>query len=155
MLYWLIVKLFANFRLTRFLTSKCVLIIALPAAMLASGIMLQAQGTGKYGGVDLCSKCHPDQYDDWSKTPHSRSFELLVNLGQDKNAECLPCHSTAYGKGGFVDEATTPGLKGTACEACHGPGADHMGDKSKIVRVPSAQVCSNCHQKANIHSVQQ
>ena len=114
-----------------------------------------AQNESKYSGSDNCL-CHGDILKNWSKTPHSRSFELLVNVGQEKNAECLPCHTTGYTKGGFVDQATTPGLKGTACEACHGPGAEHMnnmGDKTKINRVPSGKVCGSCHQKTNIHAI--
>lgn len=112
-----------------------------------------AQDNGQYGGVDNCKMCHPDIYNDWAKTPHARSYELLVNVGKEKSPECLPCHSTGYGKGGFVDAATTPGLKGTACEACHGPGADHMGDKTKIIRSPSGKVCSACHQSTGLHAV--
>lgn len=128
----------------------CVLLLML---VIASSVTVVAQDKAKYGGVDNCKMCHPDIFNDWSKTPHAKSFDLLVNVGQEKNAECLPCHSTGYGKGGFVDEATTPGLKGTACEACHGPGADHMGDKTKIQRIPSGAVCAACHQKNNIHSI--
>ncbi|OFX16004.1 MAG: hypothetical protein A2Z18_04315 [Armatimonadetes bacterium RBG_16_58_9] len=134
--------------------SGMLLVLFLLAA--ASGAVVLAQGEGKYGGIDNCKMCHPDILSDWSKTLHARSFDLLVNVGQEKNAECLPCHTTGYGKGGFVDEATTPGLKGTTCEACHGPGADHadhMGDKTKIQRAPSGQVCADCHQQNNIHSV--
>lgn len=122
--------------------------------MVASGIVVTAEDNGKYGGVDNCKMCHPDIYNDWAKSAHAKSFDLLVNAGQDKNAECLPCHTTGYGKGGFVDEAKTPGLKGATCEACHGPGAEHMGDKTKIQRVPSGKTCGACHQKADIHSIQ-
>lgn len=118
-----------------------------------SAVMVVAQDNGKYGGTDNCKMCHPDTFDEWSKTSHAKSYDLLVAAGQEKNAECLPCHTTGYGKGGFVDEATTPGLKGTTCEACHGPGAEHMGDKTKIKREPSAKVCAACHQTNNIHSV--
>ncbi|MCL5103074.1 MAG: cytochrome c family protein [Armatimonadetes bacterium] len=128
------------------------LFVLLLILVIASGVTVVAQDK-KYGGVDNCKMCHPDPYADWSKTAHAKSFDLLVNVGQEKNAECLPCHSTGYGKGGFVDDAATPGLKGTTCEACHGPGADHMGDKTKIQRVPPATTCSACHQKNNIHSI--
>jgi hypothetical protein len=119
----------------------------------AAGVAVIAQGQAKYAGVDNCKMCHPDTFTDWSKTSHAKAFELLVNVGQEKNTDCLACHSTGYGKGGFVDEATTPGLKGVACESCHGPGADHMGDKTKIQRVPSGATCAACHQKNNIHSM--
>ncbi|MHB9035811.1 MAG: multiheme c-type cytochrome [Armatimonadota bacterium] len=121
--------------------------------VMVTGVVVVAQEDAKYAGIDNCKMCHPDTFKDWSKSAHAKSFELLVNVGQDKNAECLPCHTTGYGNGGFVDEATTPGLTGTTCEGCHGPGADHMGDKTKIQRVPSGKVCAGCHQKNSIHSV--
>ena len=130
----------------------CVILLILVVLVIASGVTVVAQDK-KYGGIDVCKMCHSDVAKDWSKTAHAKSFDLLVNTGQEKNAECLPCHSTGYGKGGFVDEATTPGLKDTVCEACHGPGADHNGDKTKIQRVPPATVCGGCHQKNNIHSI--
>jgi hypothetical protein len=129
------------------------LTVLLILAVVASGGMLFAQSTSKYAGSDNCKMCHPDIYSDWSKSAHSRGYDLLVNVGEEKNAACLACHVTGYGKGGFVDDAATPGLKGTTCEACHGPGADHMGDKSKITRVPPASTCGACHQQLDIHSL--
>lgn len=123
--------------------------------VLAVGGIIVAQGNGKYGGVDNCKMCHPDIYKDWSKSAHARGFDLLVNAGQDKNSDCLPCHTTGYAKGGYVDQATTATLQGTTCEACHGPGADHMGDKTKITRMPPTGTCAACHQQQNIHSLKQ
>lgn len=131
----------------RFLVILAVVI----AITCASGLV--AQTPGKYAGADNCKMCHPDIHTDWSKSSHARAFELLTAVGEEKNAECLACHATGFGKGGFVDAASTPGLKGVTCEACHGPSADHMGDKSKTIRVPSASVCGACHQKLNIHSL--
>jgi len=121
------------------------------------GGLLVAQtppATAKYIGFDNC-KCHPDIITDWQKTPHAGSYDLLVNAGQEKSAACLACHSTGYGKGGFVDEATTPGLKMVTCEACHGPGSEHAStmDKTKINRIFPATVCAACHQEINIHSI--
>ena len=135
---------------------KRIVFVLIILAGLMSCLALCAQG-GKYAGIDNCKMCHKEkpEYIDWAKSAHSRSFELLVNVGQEKNAECLACHTTGYGKGGYVDEATTPGLKGVTCEACHGPSADHMGDKSKVVRTPAVSSCAGCHQKNNIHSLKQ
>lgn len=132
------------------------LIVLLPcllAVVIVGDGILSAQSDGTYGGVDNCKMCHSDIYNPWSKTAHARGFELLVNVGEEKNAKCLPCHTTGYGKGGYVDEATTPGLKGTTCEACHGPGASHNADKTKIIRKPPAGTCEACHQETNIHSL--
>jgi len=122
-------------------------LIAAMAFTLAWGQAEQA----KYAGADNCKMCHSDKHKEWSKTAHARAFDLLVNVEQEKNAECLSCHSTGYGKGGFVDLTSTANLAGVTCEACHGPGAGHMGDKTKIVRTPSAAVCASCHKDQNIH----
>jgi len=123
--------------------------------MLLAGGIISAQSNAKYGGVDNCKMCHPDVFKDWSKSAHARSVELLVNVGQEKNADCLPCHTTGYAKGGYVDQETTANLRGVTCEACHAPSGDHMGDKAKTVRQPPAGTCEACHQKQNIHSLKQ
>ncbi len=117
------------------------------------GAVVVAQDDGSYGGVALCKMCHPDIYEAWSKTPHAGGFDLLVNVGEEKNSECLPCHTTGYENDGYVDEESTPGLRGTTCEACHGPSADHMGDTTKTQRVPSGKKCGRCHQSDNIHAI--
>ncbi|MHB0935689.1 MAG: cytochrome c family protein [Armatimonadota bacterium] len=114
-----------------------------------------AEEEPEYAGTENCKMCHPDPFDEWSKTAHAKAFDLLVNVGEEKNEKCLTCHATGFGKGGFVDAEKTPELKGVTCEACHGPGADHMGDASKIQREPSVKkTCGACHQKNNIHSVE-
>ena len=77
----------------------------------AGNLVYAAQDNGQYGGVDNCKMCHPDIYKDWAKTEHARSFDLLVNVGKDKTPECLPCHTTGYGKGGYVAEGHMHGTK--------------------------------------------
>lgn len=132
---------------------KSRLLVVLVLVVAPVTVLGAAQENGQYGGVENCKMCHPDIATDWAKTSHARSYELLVNVGKEKTPECLPCHTTGYGKGGFVDAATSPELKGTTCEACHGPGADHMGDKAKIIRSPSGKVCSSCHQDTGLHAM--
>lgn len=39
------------------------------------------------------------------------------------------------------------------CESCHGPGADHSGDKTKIGKSLDAGVCLQCHAAAPHHHV--
>ncbi len=115
--------------------------------------LLADEAPAKYAGVENCKMCHPDIHTDWSKSRHAKAFELLVDVGEEKNPKCLTCHATGYGKGGFTDTTATPDLAGVTCEACHGPGADHNGDKSKITRVPAVTVCAGCHQQLNIHGL--
>lgn len=105
-----------------------------------------------YKGIKNCKMCHSDNFEAWSKLKHARAFELLVAVGKQNAKECLPCHTTGYGKkGGYVDEATTPDLKGVQCEACHGPGENHNGDPKGIVKAMPASKCGECHMALNIH----
>jgi len=132
--------------------------LILPAVFLSLSTVLLAQqaeqpAQPKYIGADKCKMCHPDQHKSWAKTAHARAFDLLKIVAQEKNEQCLTCHVTGSGRGGFSDEGSTPGLAGVTCEACHGPGGDHNGDKTKIVRVPPATVCAACHQEMNIHAI--
>jgi hypothetical protein len=71
--------------------------------------------------------------------------------GEKKPYTCGPCHTTGYKKEGHQDGLE--GIKGTwafpgiQCEACHGPGGDHVktGDKSKIMVDRSSALCGKCH----------
>jgi len=127
--------------------------LALALAAAACGIIVAAPSqNAKYIGADKCRMCHSAEHAGWLKTGHARAFDLLVNVDQDKNAECLPCHTTGYGKGGYTDGAATPNLKGVQCESCHGPASEHNGDATKIVKTPSAAVCVECHRNSDIHS---
>lgn len=58
---------------------------------------------------------------------------------------CMGCHVTNAGKGGAGNE---PAEFGIGCEACHGPGRDHIsskGDPTKITLNVSSDVCGQCH----------
>ncbi|HYF95086.1 MAG TPA: ammonia-forming cytochrome c nitrite reductase subunit c552 [Symbiobacteriaceae bacterium] len=58
---------------------------------------------------------------------------------------CMGCHVTPAPKTGTGNE---PDEFGIGCEACHGPGRDHItakGDISKIIVNPAADVCGQCH----------
>ncbi len=110
--------------------------------------------TGKYVGSFRCSQCHSIFHTNWQGTLHSRALEALEAIGQDKNAECLGCHTVGYGEeGGFVDRATTNVLAGVGCESCHGAGRAHVDNVNAVeLRPPtdiSAAVCGRCHTGAH------
>ena len=119
-----------------------------------SAVGVGQQGGSAYVGISNCQMCHKDKYDAWAKTRHSRAFKLLELAGQTTNPQCLSCHVTGYGDGGYqpptAGESPNADYAAVTCEACHGKGSDHNGDKEKIVRVPPASVCAKCH-KDNIH----
>ncbi|MFQ5595342.1 MAG: multiheme c-type cytochrome, partial [Anaerolineae bacterium] len=81
--------------------------------------------------------------------------------GRDYKVLCSGCHNTGVniddpemnGGLGFVDFGVT-------CEGCHGAGRDHvlgMGDKTKITKSVSSEVCASCHvrgkTKEGLHDV--
>ena len=95
-------------------------------------------GTVKYNGAKKCKACHMKQYKAWEETSMATSFENLkqgVKVAEKAAAgledkdythdkDCLPCHTTGYGKpGGFVSIEETPKLANVQCEECHGPGS--------------------------------
>lgn len=135
-------------------------------------------------GSDGCKKCHFKQWMSWRKTSMAKSFDTLKpgeaveakkKHGLDpekdytKDASCLRCHTTGYGKpGGYpalVDgeswsEAETKraaARRGVQCESCHGPGslsapykADHPDYKREdLVKMglieADAESCAQCH----------
>lgn len=112
--------------------------------------LIQAQekevGTGHaFVGTKGCKKCHLKQYKSWAETKMANAYDLLkpgeraeakkkVGLDPTKDytqdAECLPCHTTGYGKpGGFVSLEETPELVGVSCEMCHGAGSEYTKDQ--------------------------
>lgn len=130
-----------------------------------------------YVGSNNCRKCHLKEWKSWSETKMAKSFEHLKPgvaaaakkaAGLDpkkdytKDASCLSCHTTGYGKsGGFTSAEATPDRVGTGCETCHGAGGtytkpEHMSlrnkeyKKAKLVKVGlvgkiTAAQCTNCH----------
>lgn len=104
-------------------------------------------GTSEYVGADVCRGCHRDVHETWSMSPHASAFEALVAAGAQLNTSCFPCHTTAYGEGGFVSAFATPKFGGVQCESCHGPGARHVGTRNPadINRIPGTSVCAECH----------
>jgi predicted CXXCH cytochrome family protein len=102
-----------------------------------------------YIGSGKCSACHPEQYTAWKTSRHAVGS---VNSDGSENPSapdqgwiknCAGCHTTDLNAREFAWNE-----KGAGCEACHGPGRDHvsgMGDKGKIVSSGAADICGQCH----------
>jgi hypothetical protein len=78
----------------------------------------------EYIGVKKCAACHFDQFLKWRPTKHAKSFELLPAQYQ-ADTKCLKCHTTGFAEATGFKTAADVDLKGTSCEACHGPGSKH------------------------------
>src|SRR5271170_3648929 len=77
-----------------------------PAAKSSSAAAAPQNPPPGYVGSEVCKVCHNDNYTSFEKTPHWKTT---------------------------LDTRRGPAFEG--CEACHGPGAEHVasgGDKSKI-----------------------
>jgi len=99
-----------------------------------------------YMGAVWCRSCHTDIYKAWNGTPHAKAFFTLREKGEEYNPECVGCHTTGYGKGGFLTANETPTFINVQCEACHGSASKHVADKGKTpLRKMEAAVCLRCH----------
>ena len=120
----------------------------------------------KYVGNSKCKMCHNkvakgEQYSKWVAGPHANTFETLkseesTQIAKDKGIEgdawkapeCLKCHTTGFGTGGYevkCDAFWNPaaddkagakavkrmkGLQDVGCEACHGAGSKYKSSKT-------------------------
>jgi len=74
------------------------------------------------------------------------------HAGEVKKYDCGRCHTTGYSEEGNQDGLEgivgTWELRGIQCEACHGPGSDHIdgGGKTALITVDkSSELCGQCH----------
>ncbi|HUV87832.1 MAG TPA: multiheme c-type cytochrome [bacterium] len=119
------------------------------------------EAAGYFLGAEACRQCHSTAYKDAIKTAHFNTFvddpenpyDFVSIWKADGRPEyCLQCHTTGWdpGKGNHgADEVEyRKGLLGVQCEACHGPGSEHVkggGDAAKITLSYDAGVCGACH----------
>lgn len=103
----------------------------------------------KYVGAEACGRCHQERYGRWKASAHARAYQGLVLQHQEFDAECIGCHSLAYGRdGGFTDLKKISFYANVQCESCHGPGLMHVtskGDPKKIVKKRDPEICLQCH----------
>lgn len=118
----------------------------------------EATQSASYVPGSKCKACHLKQFKAQAETAHAKSFENLIDAGEEKNADCYKCHTTGHGEpGGFVDTATTPDLVGTTCQACHGPGSEHIAhglskeQRRETIQKPPKDVCTKCHKTHEAH----
>lgn len=114
-------------------------------------------------GGSKCKLCHRGErngniWETWLETKHAKSMESLVAKGEDKNPECLACHTTGYGTpsgyDAMADLQTAEALGSVSCEACHGAGSEYkskkiMEDREAAIAagmvIPNEATCTKCH----------
>ena len=106
-------------------------------------ITVSANGTEKeatgYTGSSSCQECHEEAYNTWKSSKHAGEFKT----DQENSQTCNLCHST-----GSSATNRVPLEMNVGCEACHGPGKEHVsseGDPEKTVKTVSADICGRCH----------
>ncbi len=97
-----------------------------------------------YSGEEFCAVCHEQPHATWSLTKHAYAFDTLVEHGEDRNPECLPCHTVGWGQtGGFDPKVRQEHLRGVQCENCHGRGGPHQSPEFQ--KAGYEPVCATCH----------
>jgi hypothetical protein len=119
-----------------------------------------------YIGGSKCQMCHKlpkggEVWQVWEATAHAKAFESLnAEKGETEKPECLKCHTTGYGTGGYEPGQVELDLKNVQCEACHGAGADYKISHTKAdtkekaytadgLMKPNMETCLTCHNEEN------
>jgi hypothetical protein len=103
-------------------------------------------------GTSTCVGCHPRQADFWKRTKHARSFGALRDVGKQFHLDCIGCHVTGWQqRGGVCRIDKTAERDHVGCEACHGPGSEHVRVpiKRTIALGRVAKTCTGCHDAEN------
>ena len=135
------------------------------AFLLSAASLLAAD----YQGADKCSMCHKrkhaEHYTAMSEHAHMTTAWGKLSADEQKKAECVVCHTTGFGDGGYeIKDAAfwandkdkevkrMAGLQMVGCEACHSDlavKANYNGHKSKEPSYtpvkPTAETCKKCH----------
>ena len=133
----------------------------------------------KTGGTVGCVSCHALKANEWNGTGHATALTRGLNgLKSDHfGPNCVSCHSTGYdsnaandgfddfdfvfpdtlfvGQADLVAAAYPDAMKlaNIQCESCHGPGSEHLGNKTdnKIVSSLDSKTCAVCHDSGTHH----
>jgi predicted CXXCH cytochrome family protein len=110
--------------------------------------------------VTTCGECHVGKAAGWATTGHASAWEDLQASGAAQ-AVCEGCH-TINERGNALDEPAGYNLvqderyHDVQCEACHGPGKDHVDNPDAFQPLASLSVgvgltngCGDCHQGAH------
>ena len=158
--------------------------------LVAAFSVLMAGDTAEYVGANNCKMCHKSEekgnmHGIWSETKHADALATLttdaalkyaeergLEIPPSESGECLVCHTTGYGQGGYellsaefiADEANkravkkNKALENVTCEVCHGAGKNYKSKKvmtaifdgtitadSVGLLMPTEETCLGCH----------
>jgi hypothetical protein len=123
-------------------------------------LSLAYAGDYTYVGLKRCKGCHKGErkgnvYETWLSKKHAKAFEGIKAKGEEKNPECLGCHTTAFNKGGYkIDDPNAANFEGVQCESCHGPGSVYkkisymkkreLAMQNGLIDIKE-ETCTGCH----------
>lgn len=100
----------------------------------------------QYVGSAACERCHGYEHNAWSTKAHADAFATLVEVGSDRDPECVICHVVGMDReSGYINEEKTPHLKDVGCENCHGPGSEHIRIGGLAPTTEPKSTCLDCH----------
>ena len=106
--------------------------------------------SGGFVGSQACADCHAKEYAIWEQSKHAHAIAALERKSQQFDNECVKCHVVGFEKGGFQTMNNTPQLANVQCEACHGPGKDHIAKPAKgFGAMVTPTGCVECHTQPN------
>ncbi len=136
------------------------------------GLAPELSAADDYNGVSKCMMCHKKKHESHTSKymagRHYLAFESL-KADEQKKAECVVCHTTGFGKGGYElkdeafwnpaadDKAGKRAVKlmtdhqRVGCESCHVDllNKDNYKSHSKKdgykVAAPTPETCKTCH----------
>jgi hypothetical protein len=106
----------------------------------------------RYVGTQSCMGCHQEEYAIWKDSGHAHAWKSLKHTKADADPNCIGCHSVGFGTvSGYRREFKHEKLIDVGCESCHGPGSQHVAERSSGGPVrhkfrPLAEGdCRSCH----------
>ncbi len=95
--------------------------------VIGQNVVHYCQDYPDYVGNRWCNDCHSDESMTYNRSAHNRAMQPLNQKKEQRNPDCLPCHTTGYGEtGGYRDYTDTQHLLNVGCESCHGPAKEHL-----------------------------
>ena len=116
-------------------------------------------GRGAYG--KSCVRCHTTG---WEPVTNNGNFGYIANetkwdsswwknLPVSGSTSLIPWKDMALWNNLKANYPSLLPVATIGCESCHGPGKDHMGDKTKIAVSFDQGVCMQCHDAPKAHSI--
>ena len=121
-------------------------------AKLGADMIPGVKAGADFAGSESCAGCHASATAIWRESLHARAFATLVARDADADPNCIGCHTVGFGSpGGYRREFGAKKLTDVGCESCHGPGAQHVAQRTRgetggaKFRPLGAGDCQKCH----------